>query len=116
MALFAFRDHTSHRCLAYSQSLPTVDTAGENGGAVKFALWCLAIGLEVWAGVFAILMGVFTLMSIVVMPAQLQSLIGCLLTICGGVLVADAVRRELRVRVVKKMEWYGNPLDSPTQA
>jgi len=83
---------------------------------VKFALWCVAIGLEVWAGVFAILMGVFTLMSIVVMPAQVQSLIGSILSICGGLLVADAVRRELRVRIVKKMEWHGNPLDSPTEA
>jgi len=83
---------------------------------VKFALWCVAIGLEVWAGVFAILMGVFTLMTILAMPAQLESLIGCILSICGGALVADAVRRELRVRIVKKMECYGNPLDSATEA
>jgi hypothetical protein len=36
--------------------------------------------------------------------------------ICGGVLVADAIRRELSARAFRKMEALGNPLDTPTQA
>ena len=83
---------------------------------MKFMLWCLAVGLEVWLGVFAILMGIFTLMSIVDIPRELQSTIGLALTFCGSVLVAHAVRRELKARIVYRMETLGNPLDSPTQA
>ncbi len=82
---------------------------------MKFVLWCLAIGLEVWVGVFAILMGLFTLMSIVALPGEFEAIAGIALTTVGSTLVADAVRRELRSRAIRKMEALGSPLDSPTQ-
>ena len=90
--------------------------AAERGKFVKFVLWCLAVGLEVWLGVFAILMGIFALMSMVDIPREFESVIGLSLTICGSVLVAHAVRRELKARIIHRMETLGNPLDSPTQA
>jgi hypothetical protein len=89
---------------------------------MKVAFRYLLLGLEVWLGVSGILLGLYWLISPVVgigtelAPPRFQQLAGLALTAIGAVLVTDAVRRELRVQLVKKMESFGNPLDSPTQA
>ena len=88
---------------------------------MRVVLRYLALGLEVWLGVSGILMGTYWLLSIVgsgtdaVVPG-FQHFAGLLLIVAGALLVADAVRRELKVQLVRKMERFGNPLDSPTQA
>lgn len=88
---------------------------------MKVILRYLALGLEVWLGVSGILMGTYWLLSIVesgtdtALPG-FQHFAGLLLMVVGALLVADAVRRELKVQLVRKMEQLGNPLDSPTQA
>lgn len=88
---------------------------------MKLTLWYVAIGLEVWLGVSGILMGVYSLMSVIGMGttpilSEFQDFAGSAVAVVGALLVADAVRRVLKVRVLKEMERFGNPLDSPTQA
>jgi hypothetical protein len=88
---------------------------------MKLTFWYLAIGLEVWLGVSGILMGVYSLMPVVGIGAtpilsEFQEFAGSAVAVVGALLVADAVRRVLKVRVLKEMERFGNPLDSPTQA
>jgi hypothetical protein len=88
---------------------------------MRVVLRYLALGLEVWLGVSGILLGTYWLLSIVgndtdaALPG-FQHFAGLLLMAVGALLVADAVRRELKVQLVRKMERLGNPLDSPTQA
>jgi hypothetical protein len=80
----------------------------------------LVAALEVWLGVFGILLGLYTLMSFVGISTErspgVESILGFTMIVCGGVLVADAIRRELSARAFRKMEALGNPLDTPTQA
>lgn len=88
---------------------------------MKFKFWYLAAGLEVWLGVFGILLGLYTLMSIVGLGTQppssgIETFAGIVLIAVGAGLVGDAIRRELLVRAIKQMEASSNPLDSPTQA
>ena len=45
-----------------------------------------------------------------------ETILGFTMILCGGVLVTDAIRRELSARAFRKMEALGNPLDTPTQA
>jgi len=82
---------------------------------VKLTLWYLAAGLEVWVGVFAILLGLFTLMAIVESPAEFGTLTSIVWILAGALLVNHAVRRELKRRVDRQMESFGSPLDAPTQ-
>ncbi|HEX6138291.1 MAG TPA: hypothetical protein VF059_11580 [Casimicrobiaceae bacterium] len=88
---------------------------------MKVAIRYLVLGLEVWLGVSGLLVGIYSLMPLVGIGASpsapgFEQVAGAVLVAAGAALVADAVRRELRVQVVKKMERLGNPLDSPTQA
>lgn len=83
---------------------------------MKLTLWYLAAGLEVWVGVFAILLGLFTLMAIVESPAEFRTLASIVWILAGALLVSHAVRRELKRRIDRQMESFGSPLDSPTQA
>lgn len=83
---------------------------------MKSTLWYLAAGLEVWVGVFGILLGLFVLMSVVESPAELRTSTGVVWILAGALLVSHAIRRELKRRVDRQMESFGSPLDSPTQA
>ena len=86
---------------------------------MRFILRYLALGLEVWFGVSGILTGMYLLISKVEigsLPPEFQYLAGFALIGVGVALVVDAVRRELKVQLVRQMERLGNPLDSPTQA
>ena len=86
---------------------------------MRFILRYLALGLEVWFGVSGILAGTYLLISKVEIGSlrpEFQYLAGFALIGVGVALVVDAVRRELRVQLVRQMERLGNPLDSPTQA
>jgi hypothetical protein len=89
---------------------------------MKLPLRYLALGLEIWLGVSAIVMGLYLLvfsiagMGMNVVPVDSQQFAGFVLATFGVILVVDAVRRELRVQVIETMERFGNPLDSPTQA
>jgi N-methylhydantoinase A/oxoprolinase/acetone carboxylase beta subunit len=89
---------------------------------MKLPLRYLALGLEIWLGVSAIVMGLYLLvfsiagMGMNVVPGDFQQFAGFVLATFGVILVVDAVRRELRVQVIETMERFGNPLDSPTQA
>ena len=80
----------------------------------------LVAALEVWLGVFGILLGLYTLMSFVGISTErspgVESILGFTMIVCGAALVADAIRRELSARAFRKMEALGNPLDTPTQA
>ena len=79
----------------------------------------LVAALEVWLGVFGILLGLYTLMSFVGLSAEaspgVETILAFTMIICGGVLVADAIRRELSARAIRRMDALGTPLDSPTQ-
>ena len=88
---------------------------------MKVTIRYLVLGLEVWLGVSGLLMGIYSLMPMAGIgsaPATpgLEQVMGIVLAAAGAALVADAVRRELKAHVFKKMERLGNPLDSPTQA
>jgi hypothetical protein len=87
---------------------------------MKFTLRYLVLGLEVWLGASGILLGTYSLISNAgiatdtILP-EFQQFSGFVLAVVGAVLVAHAVRRELKVHVVRQMERFGNPLDSPSQ-
>lgn len=89
---------------------------------MKLPLRYLALGLEIWLGVSAIVMGLYLLvfsiagMGTNVVPGEFEQFTGFVLATLGVVLVVDAIRRELRVQVIETMERFGSPLDSPTQA
>lgn len=88
---------------------------------MRSRFWYLVAGLEVWLGVFGILLGLYTLMSVFGLgteppPSRAETIGACVMIAFGIALVADAIRRELTVRAIKKMEAFSNPLDSPTQA
>jgi len=81
---------------------------------MKAALWYLLAGLEVWLGVWTILLGIYALLRAETLSG-LEKL-ACVSAIVLGVgLVADAVRRELGSRGGKAIERFKNPLDSPTR-
>jgi len=85
---------------------------------MKAALWYLLAGLEVWLGVCAILMGFYVILTAMtaVEPASRLELLAAVAAITlGAGLIADAFRRELGERVLKNLERFGNPLDSPTR-
>jgi hypothetical protein len=98
------------------------NAAFDEEGRMKLPLRYLALGLEIWFGVSAIVIGLYLLvfsiagMGMNVVPGEFQQFAGFVLATLGVVLVVDAVRRELRVQVVETMERFGSPLDSPTQA
>ncbi|MGE5170806.1 MAG: hypothetical protein ACM3JC_10625 [Rudaea sp.] len=89
---------------------------------MKLPLRYVALGLEIWLGVSAIVMGLYLLvfsiagMGMNLVPGDLQQFAGLVLATLGVVLVVDAVRRELRVQAIETIERFGSPLDSPTQA
>jgi protein-S-isoprenylcysteine O-methyltransferase Ste14 len=86
---------------------------------MKLALSYLALVLQVWFGVSAIIMGLCLLGSSLAtdfVPSQFQQCAGFLFATLGALIIIDAVRRELKVHVIESMEKFGNPLDSPTQA
>ncbi|HEY6894727.1 MAG TPA: hypothetical protein VI258_11205 [Rhodanobacteraceae bacterium] len=85
---------------------------------MKAALWYLLAGLEVWLGVCAILLGFYVILESLSAAAHASraELIAAVAAITlGAVLVIDAFRRELGNRVMRTMERFGNPLDSPTR-
>ena len=85
---------------------------------MKAALWYLLAGLEVWLGVCAILLGFYVILQFLSAVEHVSSaeLIAAVAAITlGAVLVIDAFRRELGNRVMRTMERFGNPLDSPTR-
>jgi hypothetical protein len=89
---------------------------------MKLPLRYLALGLEIWLGVSAIVIGLYLLvfsiagMGMNLVPGEFDQFAGLVLVTLGVILVVDAVRRELRVQVIETMEHFGSPLDSPTQA
>jgi hypothetical protein len=107
---------------AYAVRPPKVDNNGRGAGgrSMQSRFGYLVAALEVWLGVFGILLGLYTLMSFVGISTErspgVETILGFTMIICGGVLVADAIRRELSARAFRKMEALGNPLDTPTQA
>ena len=85
---------------------------------MKAALWYLLAGLEVWLGVCAILLGFYVILAALTAAesaSRLELLAAVASIALGAGLVIDAFRRELGQRVVRKMERFGNPLDSPTR-
>ena len=85
---------------------------------MKAGLWYLLAGLEVWLGVSAILLGFYALLTLFAADASAsgQEVVAAVCAILlGAGLVADAIRRELADRVIKTLERFGNPLDSPTR-
>ena len=88
---------------------------------MRFILRYLALGLEVWFGVSGILAGTYLLISKVAIGTdalrpEFRYVVGFVLIGVGVALVVDAMRRELRAQLVRQVERFGNPLDSPTQA
>jgi hypothetical protein len=84
---------------------------------MKATLWYLLAGLEVWLGVLAILLGVYGMLAMLRTDtvSGLETL-ACVGGIALGIgLVADAIRRELGGRAIKRIERFKNPLDSPTR-
>lgn len=86
---------------------------------MKLALRYLGLALEVWLGVSAIIIGLYSVvfsLTTELVPSQFQQSAGFVLATLGALVIIDAVRRELKVQAVESIEKFGSPLDSATQA